>query len=956
MDDRHFVNDNADNDWHHADNWSATEGGAGGAGIPTSSDDVWFSDTSSSDACNISSAAACASINTSSAGTGNTDDYTGTITLTAKLTVNSGDCIIDSNTDFVAEDSNAEVEIIGSGDISNPYWGNWIYKLTLGDGTNPITLGQYGLSSAFWARYWDVKNNVTISSSTMQLTVYCGSLTDPWTQGSTGISINAPIRWQYSGTTGVQNNAITTNADLLIEPSSAIDGIFTFNGAITCDDLYVQGYTNGYSSEAILTAALTSSNVYFGKGAYPTSIGKLKLANSGTVTNTISGSIERTSGNTGTAHTISLGNYFTIAADSVDFTGITVTKQTGTLRFAGVPNATYTAAGQDLYAIQVTKDNTKTLTFQDTVNADSILWNQGGLIDNGQNVNISGNIAMSGTSDANTYFTSTGSWSQDGTGTLLNPNKLNRFGSIEIADGITSTLINNVTTKKLIIGNATTSGSSFYVYPVATNDFISVHTSATVGSQIRIYPDYLTSDVTQGIISCAGFTSGMEIHTGTTYKLTWTGDLIIGGNIRQISGEIDFNDNDVSVPNFYIGRDSTADLDLSFGSGTVTVTNDFKYLDTVAAGATQTIYPESATFNIGNDFLLTDGTYTMVWTKDSETVNHNGTSGTPTINLGGNTINDFIVNNSGVTSLTNLGVFASDTFTLTAGKYTDGGYAHNIGGSISIANSSNMLTSTSLWTQTETGNVSNPDVTNVIKQLSVAATGKTSTFTAITVIEKLIVGQGSLMGNYATIYTSNDDSLVVNSSATIYTTIIYQPNANINQAGIICTNWAGGSFKVTGTPNKITLTSTWNTPNIDFAWLNGSFDCNDQDVTFQDIFIGRSSQASDFYCGSGTITLTDFALSAAATGTVTLYLETSDFKFSGNFNSTDIIINKGTSTITANGSADQTITLDGQDIYNLVVDNASNNILIASNGGIHNISGTGNIKSSDGTSKVLSAA
>lgn len=49
---RYWVNDDADNDWFVANNWSSSSGGAGGAGIPTSSDDVIF-DGSVVDDCNV---------------------------------------------------------------------------------------------------------------------------------------------------------------------------------------------------------------------------------------------------------------------------------------------------------------------------------------------------------------------------------------------------------------------------------------------------------------------------------------------------------------------------------------------------------------------------------------------------------------------------------------------------------------------------------------------------------------------------------------------------------------------------------------------------------------------------------------------------------------------------------------------------------------------------------------
>lgn len=86
MAERHFINGGVDSNWGTSGNWSATEGGGGGAGVPTSSEDVYFDAGSPS-----------CTINTEyrSCKTFNAGAYTGTLTFTNGLEV-YGNCTLGS--------------------------------------------------------------------------------------------------------------------------------------------------------------------------------------------------------------------------------------------------------------------------------------------------------------------------------------------------------------------------------------------------------------------------------------------------------------------------------------------------------------------------------------------------------------------------------------------------------------------------------------------------------------------------------------------------------------------------------------------------------------------------------------------------------------------------------------------------------------------------------------------
>ena len=64
-----------------AANWSATEGGAGGAGVPGAGDDIYCSNTSSANGFALPANGACRHFYSTTALTGGTDDWDGGVDL-----------------------------------------------------------------------------------------------------------------------------------------------------------------------------------------------------------------------------------------------------------------------------------------------------------------------------------------------------------------------------------------------------------------------------------------------------------------------------------------------------------------------------------------------------------------------------------------------------------------------------------------------------------------------------------------------------------------------------------------------------------------------------------------------------------------------------------------------------------------------------------------------------------
>lgn len=101
---RFWVNDDVDGLWNNANNWATTSGGVGGAGIPTSSDDVTFDSLETAN-CTISTTnATCSSLTLSSG-------YTGTITLNVSMlsaenrstTISDGTIVISSGNFYIGD-------------------------------------------------------------------------------------------------------------------------------------------------------------------------------------------------------------------------------------------------------------------------------------------------------------------------------------------------------------------------------------------------------------------------------------------------------------------------------------------------------------------------------------------------------------------------------------------------------------------------------------------------------------------------------------------------------------------------------------------------------------------------------------------------------------------------------------------------------------------------------------
>jgi len=82
--DRYFVGD-TDSDWNTSDNWSTYSGGPGGAGVPTTSNDVYFDDNSP--ACTLSSNGVCNTLNDTAGASNSLDLNDNNLTVESDITL-----------------------------------------------------------------------------------------------------------------------------------------------------------------------------------------------------------------------------------------------------------------------------------------------------------------------------------------------------------------------------------------------------------------------------------------------------------------------------------------------------------------------------------------------------------------------------------------------------------------------------------------------------------------------------------------------------------------------------------------------------------------------------------------------------------------------------------------------------------------------------------------------------
>lgn len=208
------------------------------------------------------------------------------------------------------------------------------------------------------------------------------------------------------------------------------------------------------------------------------------------------------------------------------------------------------------------------------------------------------------------------------------------------------------------------------------------------------------------------------------------------------------------------------------------------------------------------------------------TITQDGTNGTPTILYNTLTIGPFVVNNNGVTSFIAQDARSGMGFLLTAGKYSDGGFATTEAGS--IVRDGGTLTSTGTWTQNATGNVRQAASAAPFGDLVLGkATGATT---------------HTLTGHVYTKKLETEASATISDGGNARILSIFEPGANDALATHADTTW---SMSTAGSRLELRLVG-----NRELTSGNGPVDIGDTRFRFDSRGGSRTLTISnDFTCG-----------------------------------------------------------------------------------------------------------
>ena len=387
---RYFVAGGVDNNWGTTGNWATSSGGAGGAGVPTSADDVFFD--ASSPNCTVDAAARAAKTLTCTG-------YTNTLTLTQNLAVSGSVTlaagmglggagllrVIATATVTFNGRTVPRLELSGNSTITLGDTGTVTTKLMLGFGFNTLTVNSNGLSLG-----GDLEHDGTSTiSGTSTLTITgTGSWTTLTSASGGAVRLNVTIN---TGGTVTFLNSINFSATLTHTTGTVVTTGSTFNcglaattfntgTGITFNNLTLTGnfthvlQSDVYVSGLLLTATGIVNTVINGAFTFYVS-GSLRSGNAPFATT--SGTAAMVLNGTGTwdmpgATGGSLRNNLTINTSGTITISGTVAYGTGTL--------TYVAG------TVVTTGSTLSSTFGATFNVNGITWN---------NLSLSGGVTFS---------------------------------------------------------------------------------------------------------------------------------------------------------------------------------------------------------------------------------------------------------------------------------------------------------------------------------------------------------------------------------------------------------------------------------------------------------------------------------------------------------------------------------------------------------------------------------
>ena len=227
MADRYWVGGSANWDGTAGTKWSTSSGGGGGASVPTTADDVFFT--------NLSTGTCTIAAGNTGAKSINCTGFTGTIAGSAAITIAGSVTLVVgmtySHTGTMTFTGTGTLTTAGKVFSAVTVNGSGI-TLTLGDALNTSTRALNITQGAFDAAIYNVTCNIVGSSGTAVRTITMGS--GLWTLGGTGTI------WNTAVTTNLTFNKNTAN--ILLSSTSTLGRTFSAGG-LSFNKLTIGGAT-----------------------------------------------------------------------------------------------------------------------------------------------------------------------------------------------------------------------------------------------------------------------------------------------------------------------------------------------------------------------------------------------------------------------------------------------------------------------------------------------------------------------------------------------------------------------------------------------------------------------------------------------------------------------------------------------------------------------------------------
>ena len=683
MADRWWVNDDADNDWNNSNNWSATEGGAGGAGIPTASDIAKFSSTDNAN-CTLSANGVCDDLYMDSAQTSGAGDWTGTLDLNDFDLTTSGDLIDTASATITA--GAGTLTVLGTTLTLNGTFTAETSSVAVGDGSigsktinGTVTLYNLILNvNSSWnvtvTNTLTVSNDFTITSlfklATGTVDVKGNIVCDVDAKGS------GTIQWSGSGSKSISTSGTCGLPDLVINGTGTLTLSADIN--INSDLTYTAGTLDAGTSTvnivnatgaAVLTGTFSLYNMTINKSAFGvtvantvtvtndltiTSVGPLAtgtisvegniisnntvgIASSGTVEWSGSGSKTLTTSGTGEFPSFTMNGSGTLTATGSFEVGNNWTHTSGT--FAGTSTITFNNGtfiningGANFYNMAIAKSSFNvTLGANVTVANDFTLTSVGSLT--GNTITVGGNIQLDDTAVAGTTAIT---WDGSGSSTLTATG-----GTGEMPDGTFT--INGSGTLTLATDFALDATGQDLVVQAGT---LACSTyNLTVDDTITVSGGIL--DQTSGNVTCDSWAvSSGTVNMGTgTWTINMVGTAtrlnITGGTVNAETSSLRFLSSSVGtctlVPSTVAWND--VEWNASVGaphwtiSGTMDINGDMTWttMDTINSGDITLAgdFTTSSTSSHGTTRITLDGSTDQLIQVDGA----GGTGGLPQITI-----------------------------------------------------------------------------------------------------------------------------------------------------------------------------------------------------------------------------------------------------------------------------------------------------------------------------------